>query len=101
MSDTSDKTNIYTGVKGGNFHNVIIEERKRVFISGVRDVDSFDENAVRAYGDLGEIIIKGEGLHIENLSVESGELLIDGKINSVEYFEETKSGKGILHKIFK
>ena len=47
-----------------NVHNVILEGRKNLTISGVTDVDSFDERCISLYTQLGELVIKGRELHI-------------------------------------
>lgn len=58
--------------KSGMPHNLILEDRKKLVVSGVEDVDSFDEQTVVAYTAVGELMIKGEGLHINKLSLETG-----------------------------
>ena len=57
-------------------HNLILENRKSLSISGVTDVDSFDERAVCLYTQLGELTIQGRELHIDAMSVESGDMTI-------------------------
>lgn len=82
-------------------HNVIMENRSSVSISGVNDVDSFDEREIKAYTDMGGLLIKGSDLHIEKLSVESGELKVEGRIDSLVYSEGKRGGKSVFSKIFK
>ena len=74
-------------------HSLILEDRKKLVVSGVEDVDSFDEQNVVAYTAVGELLIKGEGLHINKLSLETGELTLDGEIASLTY-SENRSGNG-------
>ena len=85
-------------------HNVILENRKRLSISGVEDVDSFDEDSIILYTDIGTLHIKGTDLHINKLSVESGEVVVDGEIDSLSY-SDAESGKsrglGLLSKMFR
>ena len=57
-------------------HNIVLEDRKMLTISGVADVDSFDEETVIVFTDLGELTIRGTNLHINRLSVEVGELTV-------------------------
>ena len=59
-------------------HNAILEDRSKLMLTGVNDVERFDENTVVLYTQLGELTVKGEKLHISELSVENGELNIDG-----------------------
>mgnify|MGYP000857214510 len=68
-------------------HSLILENRKLLTATGVSNVDSFDEDTIIAYTDLGEIVIKGKGLHISKLNLETGEMNLDGEINSVSYSE--------------
>ncbi len=82
-------------------HSLILENRKALTLTGVSDVDSFDEQAVVAYTDLGELTIKGQNLHISKLSLETGELTLDGEIYSMTYTENHSSGSGLLSKLFR
>jgi sporulation protein YabP len=66
-------------------NNIIIENRKHISLSGVTDVDAFGEDSVMLYTTAGELVIRGSELHVENLSVESGELDISGNISSLVY----------------
>ncbi len=82
-------------------HSLILENRKNMTITGVSDVDSFDEQAVVAYTDLGELTVKGRNLHINKLSVETGELSLEGEIVSMSYTENQASSGGFLSKLFR
>lgn len=64
-------------------HQLILEDRRALTVSGVSDVDSFDELTVVVYTDLGELTVKGENLHINRLNLESGELMLEGHIQSL------------------
>ena len=61
-------------------HNAILENRQRLQLSGVTDVDSFDEDEIRLFTQLGELTIKGKDLHINEISVESGDVSVEGDI---------------------
>ncbi len=84
-------------------HNVILEDRRLLTVSGVTDIDSFDEQAVILFTDLGELTIKGDDLHINKLNVDSGELSVEGTIYGLSYAEpDHKPGNGgILSKLFR
>ena len=82
-------------------HTLILENRKALTVSGVSDVDSFDEQAVIAYTDLGELSIRGQGLHINKLSLETGELTLQGEIQSLTYTDNRQSGGGFFSKLFR
>lgn len=82
-------------------HNIIIEDRKNVSISGVTDVESFDEETVVLMTDLGELIIKGFGLHISKIDVVSGDLALEGEIYSIGYSDTQAVGGGLLSRLFR
>ena len=81
-------------------HNVIIEGRSRMSISGVEDVESFDDGTVTLFTTRGLMVIHGVGLHIERLSLETGELSVEGTIDSVQYSDEQPTG-GFWSRLFK
>ncbi len=73
-------------------HNVIIEGRARMSVSGVEDVENFDDTTVVLYTSRGMLVIHGSGLHIERLSLETGELAVEGTIDGIQYSDEIQSG---------
>ncbi len=82
-------------------HNVVLEGRKNLTVSGVADVDSFDEETVIVFTDLGELTIRGNNLHINRLSVEVGELTVEGEIAALIYSDETPKSGGFFSKVFR
>ncbi len=83
-------------------HNIILEGRKKLSVSGVTDVDKFDESTVLLYTSMGEMTVKGTDLHVNGLSVESGEMSIEGEIKSIFYGDpERKAPLSFLGKIFR
>lgn len=83
-------------------HNVIFEERKRLTISGVTDIESFDEQTVVVYCQTGELAIRGEGLHINRIDVDTGELNLEGvRIDSLVYSDNLPSRGGFFSKLFR
>lgn len=73
-------------------HQLIMQDRKRMELSGVTDVDSFDEGVIFVSTSLGVLAIHGDGLHVRQLSLENGNLSIEGHIQSLSYSEKQKSG---------
>lgn len=73
--------------------DVILRDRARLSINGVEDVLSFDEEGIILKSNLGSISIDGHGLHITRLSVETGELEIEGEIGGIVYFEPSEPTK--------
>jgi len=83
-------------------HNVILEDRRLLTVSGVSDVDSFDEHSVTVFTDLGELVVRGSDLHINRLSVELGELLLEGSIVSLTYQDSApKTAGGFFGRVFR
>ncbi len=82
-------------------HNVIMENRHSLSISGVRDVDSFDEQSVVLLTEMGELTVRGESLHISHLDQESGELTMSGDINELIYTELKQERKGFFSRLMR
>ena len=82
-------------------HNCILEDRKTLSISGVNDVGSFDEQTIVAATDYGELTVRGEKLHITKLSLEIGELCIEGKISSLQYADVIEKSGSFLSRVFR
>lgn len=81
-------------------HSLILENRRALTATGVSNVDSFDEQTIVAYTDLGQLIIKGSKLQINKLNIETGELTLNGDISSMSYSENQLSG-GFFSRLFK
>lgn len=81
-------------------HDLIIESRKKVTMTGIVDVDSFDEETIVAQSNCGEIYIKGSSLKISRLSVESGDMTVEGQVDCVSYSEGKRTG-GFFSKVFR
>ena len=82
-------------------HHVVIEERKSLTVSGVEDVERFDENTIVLSTSKGAMVVTGENLHIEKLSLDGGDLKVDGDIDSVSYEEENVARGGFLSRLLR
>ena len=83
-------------------HNVIIESRKNITVTGVMDIDSFDEESVILFTELGELSIRGQNLHINKIDINSGDLTMEGEIESLSYAEAgPQKGTGFFSKLFR
>ncbi len=82
--------------------NVTLQGRAKITVTGVSDVDSFDEHTVVLYTSLGILTIKGNDLHMNKLNVETGDLSIEGEIDGMAYAQQKtgKQGGGLLSKLF-
>jgi sporulation protein YabP len=85
-------------------HNININDRKNISITGIKKIESFDNEEFLLESVMGYIIVKGEGLEIIKLDTMQGNVSIKGKINQLAYIENTKKkekGEGIITKLFK
>ena len=81
-------------------HGLTLQDRHRMTLSGIRDVVNFDETQVILNTGLGTLIIKGSELHVDQLSLESGDVSLTGKIDVLEYDDEIRGG-GLLGRLFR
>ena len=82
--------------------NLILENRKNLSISGITDVDNFDEKSIELYTQLGELTIQGRELHIDSMSVETGDMTITGDIWAIIYGDKDRKGPiSALGKLFR
>ena len=75
-------------------HHVVIEERKSLTVSGVEDVERFDENTIVLSTSKGVMVVTGENLHIEKLSLDGGDLKVEGDVDAVTYEDDAGGGRG-------
>ena len=74
-------------------HKVLLVNRKTGAFSGVVDVLSFDVSEILLETELGMLLIKGQDLHVNRLSLEKGEIDVDGTIDSLTYSDVKSMGK--------
>lgn len=85
-------------------HKIVINNRKSLSISCVKDVDSFDEKEIRLQTGQGLLEIKGRDLHMSKLTLETGEVEVDGTLDSLVYLNGGKEQGGdtsFLSKLFR
>lgn len=85
-------------------HKLMIQNRSASNITGIRDVVSFDENQVVLDTDMGLLTVKGKDLHVSRLTVEKGEVDVEGTIDSLVYSSNEalrKSGESFITRLFK
>ena len=73
-------------------HNLAMEGRRQLSLSGVEEVESFDEHEIIMMTTCGSLIIRGEDLSISRLSVDAGDVNVQGMITSLRYEEVAPSG---------
>ena len=74
-------------------HRLELMDRAHLTVSGVEDVECFDESGVIMTTSAGTLIVTGEGLHIGKLSLDGGELQVDGRVEALTY-EEQQAPRG-------
>jgi sporulation protein YabP len=85
-------------------HKVNLSGRQRAAITGVNDVLSFDAGEVLLQTEQGILMIRGDELHVNRLSLEKGEVDVDGRVDSLTYSDGgnySKSGESLLGRLFK
>ena len=81
-------------------HKIIIENKQRVVVTGVEDMDSFNENEVIYLTSVGMMTITGQDLHVSKLNLEDGQLIVEGVIECADYtdHDEQRMKKGLFKK---
>ena len=84
---------------GRTKHTLTLENREVMSVTGIKDVGAFNEEEICASSDCGEIIIKGNSLHVDELNLDTGILKVSGKIGAFVYNDKV-AGKGFWGKVF-
>ena len=79
-----ERKNVNTGV----IQNLILENRKKLSVSGVNDVLSFDDEIVMIETELGLLTVKGDNLKINKLSIDTSEVIVEGEISYLAYSDK-------------
>ncbi len=82
-------------------HNLTLENRRRLTISGVEDVERFDETAIVLSTAQGMLTVQGSGLHIEQLSLDGGDLKVEGLMESLSYEDRAEQSGGLFARLFR
>ncbi|NLJ69268.1 MAG: sporulation protein YabP [Firmicutes bacterium] len=84
-------------------HQITLQNRERLLIDGVTHVESFDDMEIILQTDAGTLIIRGEGLHIKELNIDSSNLAVIGHVSAMEYTSEAgdRKGKSFFGRLFK
>ncbi len=81
-------------------HSIIVENRKKFILTGVKDVLSFDEQTVMLETELGRLVVKGDDLKLGQFNTEKGDVSGTGTIHALIYPAETNE-RGFFSRIFK
>lgn len=85
---------------GKKSHTLMLDNRSKLSLTGVEDVSGFNEEAVSVRTTDGILIIRGSGLHIDRLNLETGDVSVDGSIDSMQYLGSDGS-KSKLSRLFR
>lgn len=80
-------------------HRLELINRASLAVSGVEDVESFDETEIVMNTSQGNLIVRGSGLHIGKINLDVGEIKVEGVINDLSYEEVSQAG-GFFSKLF-
>ena len=90
----------YEMTGGAGMHRLALEGREKLTVAGVEDVERFDDQYIVLRTGAGTLVVSGEGLHIGKLSLDGGEMQVDGRIDAVTY-EDTEVRQGsFLSRLF-
>lgn len=82
-------------------HRIVLEGRGALTVSGVEDVDRFDDCEIVMNTSEGTLVVTGENLHIDKLSIDGGELHVDGRVDMLSYEDAPASrGGGLFSRFF-
>ncbi len=90
-------------------HHVILEGREQLSVSGVEEVESsgveevesFDENTIIMTTVKGTLVVRGEDLHIEELSLDGGDLRVEGVVDSLSYEDDSRERGGFFARLLR
>jgi sporulation protein YabP len=83
--------------------SLLLENKEVLNVTGVENVDNFNDEIVVLITSKGRLTIKGEKLNISKLNVDEGRLIVKGIINSLIYseYEGQKEKVSLVKKLFK
>ncbi len=82
-------------------HKITLLDRNRLEITGVEEVESFDEGTIIMSTNRGQLTVRGQDLHIGTLSLEGGALKVDGTVDSLNYEDAPEDRGGLLSRLFR
>lgn len=81
-------------------HKLTLNERKQLTMTGVTEVVSFDDAAVVLHTSLGTLTVHGSGLQLKTLSLDGGQVAVDGNVSALIY-QETRQDRGLWQRLFR
>lgn len=82
-------------------HQITLDNRSTLVVTGVEEVESFDENMIVMATVKGTLAVRGEGLHIDRLSMDGGDLRVEGTVDSLTYEDNGREKGGFLARLLR
>lgn len=82
-------------------HNLILENRQKLVLSGIIEVESFEEDSVQLKTTKGALTIRGENLKMESYISNVGDLTVVGNVYAIVYLNDSEKKSGFLNRLFK
>ena len=81
--------------------NLVLQNRASLSVTGVTDVRGFDDRSISIETTMGDLLVKGKTLHVSRLSLDLGEVDIEGTVDSLEYTKQRRKRETFLARVFK
>ncbi len=81
-------------------HRLVLEDRRQLTLNGVTEVESFDETTVVLHTTRGTLVLHGRQLHLSMLSLDGGQVHVDGTVDSLVYEDDQRTGGSFLSRLF-
>lgn len=85
----------------GTPHHLILEKRKKLSVSGVLEVESFEEQRAVLQTNMGQLVLQGNRLKMGSFNLQTGELAVTGELNAFIYTNDTAGHESFWRRIFK
>ena len=83
-----------------NPHKLTLDSRSRLIMTGVTEVESFDEAMVVLHTTRGTLVVRGDGLHLQLLSLDGGQVHVDGTVDSMTYEDNAREAGSFFARLF-
>jgi len=80
-------------------HSFTLNDRKKLTLTGISEVVSFDDTSVIMHTSLGTLIVQGSGLQLKTLTTEGGNVAVEGEVTAISY-EQSRDHGGWLGRLF-
>ncbi|MCL1880975.1 MAG: sporulation protein YabP [Oscillospiraceae bacterium] len=82
-------------------HGIVVENRKKIILTGVKEVESFNDDDIIVVTNLGGLRIRGKKLEVAKINVETGDMEVSGMIDSIHYSDSVRTPNNIITKLFR